>query len=44
VLTTLDRVEEARDALVRGQEIARRQGNAHTLSELTQALETLGSR
>jgi predicted Zn-dependent protease len=44
LLTTLDRVEEARDALVRGQEVARRQGNAHTLSELTQALETLGSR
>jgi len=44
LLTTLDRVEDARDALVRGQEIARRQGNAHTLSELTQALETLGSR
>jgi len=44
LLTTLDRVEEARDALVRGQEIARRQGNTHTLSELTQALETLGSR
>jgi tetratricopeptide (TPR) repeat protein len=44
LLSALDRFEEARDALVRGQEIARRQGNAHTLSELTQALETLGSR
>jgi len=44
VLDALDRVEEARDALARGQVVARRQGNAHTLSELTQALENLASR
>jgi len=44
ILETLDEVDGARDALVRGQEVARRQGNTHTLSELTQALETLGSR
>jgi tetratricopeptide (TPR) repeat protein len=41
MLVALDRAAEARDALVRGQEVARRQGNTHTLSELTQALETL---
>jgi tetratricopeptide (TPR) repeat protein len=41
LLQSLDRAAEARDALVRGQEVARRQGNTHTLSELTQALETL---
>jgi len=44
ILETLDEVDGARDALLRGQEVARRQGNSHTLSELTQALETLGSR
>jgi tetratricopeptide (TPR) repeat protein len=44
ILETLDRADEARDALVRGQDVARRQGNTHTLSELTQALETLASR
>jgi len=44
ILDALDRAEEARDALARGQDVARRQGNTHTLSELTQALETLGSR
>jgi len=44
ILDTLDRAAEARDALVRGQVVARRQGNTHTLSELTQALETLASR
>lgn len=33
---------DAREVLVRGQEVARKQGNTHTLSELTQALETLG--
>jgi hypothetical protein len=42
-LQTLDRVADARETLVRGQDVARRQGNTHTLSELTQALETLGS-
>ena len=41
LLQSLDRGADARDALVRGQEVARRQGNTHTLSELTQALETL---
>ncbi len=41
LLQSLDRAAEAREALVRGQEVARRQGNTHTLSELTQALETL---
>jgi thioredoxin-like negative regulator of GroEL len=44
ILETLDRADEARDALARGQVVARRQGNTHTLSELTQALETLASR
>jgi Flp pilus assembly protein TadD len=44
ILETLDRHEEARDAFVRGQDVARRQGNTHTLSELTQALENLASR
>ena len=44
ILETLDEVDEARDAFVRGQDVARRQGNTHTLSELTQALETLASR
>ena len=44
ILETLDQVGEAREALARGQEVARRQGNTHTLSELTQALETLASR
>ena len=43
LLQGLDRVAEARETLVRGQEVARRQGNTHTLSELTQALEMLGT-
>jgi len=42
LLQTLDRADDARRALVQGQDVARRQGNTHTLSELTQALETLG--
>ena len=37
----LDRFAEARETLLRGQEVARKQGNTHTLSELVQALETL---
>ena len=37
----LDRTADAREILTRGQEVARRQNNTHTLSELTQALETL---
>jgi len=40
----LDRDADARETLVKGQEVARRQGNTHTLSELTQALEDLGSQ
>jgi predicted Zn-dependent protease len=44
LLTALDRAGDAREILVRGQEVARRQNNSHTLSELTQALETLPSR
>ena len=44
ILETLDRQQEAHDAYVRGQDVARRQGNTHTLSELTQALENLASR
>ena len=41
LLQGLGRDAEARQAFVRGQDVARRQGNTHTLSELTQALETL---
>jgi tetratricopeptide (TPR) repeat protein len=44
ILDTLDKVGEAREILARGQDVARKQGNTHTLSELTQALETLASR
>lgn len=35
------RVAEAREAFVQGQQQARAQGNQHTLSELTTALEAL---
>ena len=42
LLQTLGRAAEARDALQRGQELARRKGEGHTLSELTSALEALG--
>ena len=41
LLQTLGKAEAARDALVRGQAVAQKQGNTHTLSELTQALESL---
>jgi tetratricopeptide (TPR) repeat protein len=41
LLAALDRGREAREILVRGQDVARRQNNTHTLSELTQALESL---
>jgi tetratricopeptide (TPR) repeat protein len=41
LLQALERIAEARETLVRGQDVARRQGNTHTLGELTQALETL---
>ena len=40
-LQSLGRDADAREAFVRGQDVARRQGNTHTLSELTQALEML---
>jgi len=43
LLQALGRSGEARGALERGQDVARRQGNGHTLSELTSALDTLGS-
>ncbi len=42
VLQALGRADEARDAFRRGQGLARRKGEAHTLSELTSALEALG--
>ena len=41
LLQALERVGEARETLVRGQDVARKQGNTHTLGELTQSLETL---
>jgi Tfp pilus assembly protein PilF len=41
LLQALGKAEAARDALVRGQAVAQKQGNTHTLSELTQALESL---
>jgi thioredoxin-like negative regulator of GroEL len=44
LLSALDRTDEAREILVRGQQVARSQNNGHTLSELTQALETLPSQ
>lgn len=42
LLQTCDRLDDARAAFVSGQEVARRKGDSHTLSELTAALETLG--
>ena len=42
LLQVLGRTAEARDAFTRGQEVARRKGDGHTLSELTSALEALG--
>lgn len=41
LLQQLDRAAEAREVLARGQECARAQGNHHTLSELTSALESM---
>jgi Tfp pilus assembly protein PilF len=38
---TLGRMDDARNTFVTGQGLARKQGNSHTLSELTQALESL---
>jgi tetratricopeptide (TPR) repeat protein len=37
----LGRLDAAREALSRGQDLARTKGDTHTLSELTSALETL---
>jgi tetratricopeptide (TPR) repeat protein len=42
LLQALGRPGEARGAFQSGQEIARRQGNGHALSELTSALDALG--
>jgi tetratricopeptide (TPR) repeat protein len=42
VLQALGRPGEARSAFQGGQEVARRQGNGHALSELTSALDALG--
>jgi tetratricopeptide (TPR) repeat protein len=42
LLQALGRPGEAREAFTRGQELARRKGDGHTLSELTSALEALG--
>src|SRR5262245_66321944 len=41
-LVKLDRVAEARDALRRGVEEARRQGNSHAAGEMSEFLATLG--
>jgi tetratricopeptide (TPR) repeat protein len=42
LLQQLDRLDEARKTLLQGQACAQAQGNQHTLSELTSALEALG--
>jgi tetratricopeptide (TPR) repeat protein len=42
LLQALGRAGEAREAFQRGQDLARRKGDGHTLSELTSALEALG--
>jgi len=42
ILQTLGRNDDAREAFTAGQALARKQGNSHTLSELTAALEQLG--
>lgn len=41
-LQAVGRNDEAREALVAGQELARKKADSHTLSELTSALEMLG--
>ena len=41
LMQTLGQSGDARAILQRGQDVARQQGNTHTLSELTQALEAL---
>ena len=42
LLQTLGKQNEARDAFRKGQDVARRKADSHTLSELTQALESMG--
>lgn len=42
LLQSCERNPEARDALARGQRLARQKGDSHTLSELTAALESMG--
>ena len=42
ILQTLDRKGDARERLRAGQMVAQRKGDAHTLSELSAALEALG--
>jgi Flp pilus assembly protein TadD len=42
LLQTLGKTDEARGAYRRGQDVARRKGDSHTLSELTTALEAIG--
>jgi len=42
LLQTTGRAADARDTFRSGQEVARRKGDGHTLSELTSALEALG--
>ncbi len=42
LLQALGRPEEARGAYRSGQEVARRKGDGHTLSELTSAIDALG--
>jgi Flp pilus assembly protein TadD len=41
LLASLGDAQGARTALAQGQELARRKGDSHTLSELTSALESL---
>ncbi|HUJ24490.1 MAG TPA: tetratricopeptide repeat protein [Myxococcales bacterium] len=41
LLQALNRAEEAKHVFQNGQELARRKGDTHTLSELTQALESI---
>jgi Flp pilus assembly protein TadD len=42
ILQSLGRDADARQTLVAGQEVARKKGDTHALSELTSALEALG--
>src|SRR5438309_6121040 len=42
LLQTLGKADEAKDYFRRGQDLARKTGDGKTLSELTQALESLG--